>query len=264
MDNPMKLSRHALSGLIILLGTAGLILSLAAGIGVWVVKEPVTTKTTRLFGRVENALNVVDSGLHEVKSILARAAERLETVKEEQRDSSREPNKKDMSRRLIARTIQERISPDFGDAHTSVGTVAEAAVVVNSVLDDIGNFPFLSETGLDLDRLGEIKKNISQVESSAWEMYRLLGEGNSDSAADTQLTRLEQILSVLRGLIAEYEPRLKEARRRVGELKSRTHSWIGFATVAISAICFWIALSQLSILSHAWSWWRRARKPVVL
>jgi hypothetical protein len=23
-------------------------------------------------------------------------------------------------------------------------------------------------------------------------------------------------------------------------------------------VCFWIALSQVSLLSHAWSWWRHA------
>jgi F0F1-type ATP synthase membrane subunit b/b' len=253
----MKLGRRILAGLAILLCIMGLLLSIAGGLGVWIVKKPVTDKLTRVYGRIDETLDVADRGLDQVKTTLARAGERLETAVEEQRKTSREPQKISMSRRLLARTVQQQISPELGNAHETLHTVAEAAVVVNSVLDDVSNFSFVSATGLDVDRLSEINKSLSQVESSAWELSRLLGEPEPNSdAADTQLTRIEQALNAVRGLTAEYESRLKEVRQRMEDLKSRTLPWITPSLVFISFVCFWIALSQASLLLHAWSWWK--------
>ncbi len=254
----MKICARILAGLAILLCMTVLPFSLAAGVGIWIVKKPVTDKLTRVYGRIDETLDVADRGLDQVKTTLARAGERLESAVEEQRKSSREPQKISMSRRLLARTVQQQISPELGNAHETLHTVAEAAVVVNSVLEDVSNFSFGSATGLDVDRLSEINKSLSQVESSAWELSRLLGEPEPDSdAADTQLTRIEQALKAVRGLLAEYESRLKDVRQKMEELKSRTLPWITPTMVLISFVCFWIALSQVSLLCHAWSWWKR-------
>jgi hypothetical protein len=62
----------------------------------------------------------------------------------------------------------------------------------------------------------------------------------------------------MEGLIDEYEPWLKEVHQRTDELRSRTLFWITPGSIIISAVCFWIALSQLILLAHAWSWLKRS------
>ena len=253
----MRVCKRILAGLTLLVSVAALLVSLAVGVGVWVVKEPVTAKATRVFGRIEAALDIADSGLEHVKASLARAAERLDGAREEQRKLAREPQRSSALRRTLARTVQRTVAPELGDAHQKLHTVAEAAVVVNSVLEDVGNFPFLSVTGLDIDRLTEINDRLADVGPAAWELSRLLGEPALDSdAADAQFSRIERALKTMRGLIVEYESRLTEVRQRTEELKSRTLPWITPASILISVACFWIALSQVSLLSHAWSWWK--------
>jgi len=123
----------------------------------------------------------------------------------------------------------------------------------------VGNFPFLSVAGLDVGDLTEINNSLSTVESSAWQLSRLLGdpEANPD-AASTRVSVIEQAVKRMRGLIAGYEPKLTQIRQRTEALKSRTLPWITPAVVLISLACFWIALSQISLLCHAWSWWRHA------
>ena len=252
----MRLCKRTLAGLTLLLSAAGLLLSLAGGVGVWIVKGPVRDKATWAFGRIDAALDMADQGLDHVKTSLARAAERLDKVREEQRQLTRQPQKADTARRFLARTVQQRVAPEIGNAHEKLHTVAEAAVVVNSVLEDVGSFPFLSATGLDVDRLTELNNNLSRVESSAWEMLRLLGEPGSETAsgAATRLSQVERALQRMQGLIAEYEPQLAQVRQRTEGLKSRTLPWITPAAVLVSLACFWIALSQVSLLSHAWCW----------
>ena len=154
----------------------------------------------------------------------------------------------------MARTVQRSLAPELSDAHKDLHAVAEAAVVVNSVLEDVGNLPFLSETGLDMDRLAEINSRIARVGPAAWEMSQLLGE--ADPKADAQMSLVEQLLTRLRELVADYQNQVKQVRRRTTALKAKVFAWITPAAVLVSSVGFWIALSQVCILSRAWSWIR--------
>jgi hypothetical protein len=255
----MKVCIRLVAGLALILGTAGLLLSVAGGIGVWVVKGPVTVRATETFGRIDAALDVVEQNLGHVKAALARAAERLDTAKEEQRKLAQESKKNSAVGRVLARTIQQKVAPEVGDAHQKLHNVAEAAVVVNSVLEDLGNLPLVSASGLDLGRLEEINRRLADVGPAAWELSRLVGESGPESdAAGAEMSRVERALQTMQGLVAEYEPRVREVRRRAEELKSETLTWITPVAAIASLVCFWIALSQVSILVHAWSWWKHA------
>jgi hypothetical protein len=255
----MRVCRRALAGLALLLGAVVLLLSLAGGVGVWVIRPTVSSKATFVFGRVDAALDVADQALAHVKASLARAAERLDKVREERRQLAREPQRGDATRRFLARTVQQTVAPEIDNAHEKLHAVAEAAVVVNSVLEDVGNFPFLAVTGLDMDRLTELNGNLSRVESSAWELLRLLGEQGPEAGSDaaTRLSQVERALQAIQSMIAEYEPQLAQVRQRTEALKSHTLPWITPAAALVSFACFWVALSQVSLLAHAWSWWKR-------
>jgi len=254
----MKVCTRLLAGLTFLLGTVLLLLSLAGGVYVWMIKEPVTAKATHVFGRVEAALGAADKGLAHVKASLNNAAERLDDAKAKQRQVAQGPQRNTL-RRTLARTALQSMAPDLGDAHEKLHTVAEAAVVVNSVLEDVGNFPFLSASGLDVDGMAAMNRQLAAVGPAAWEMSRLFGASGPDpdsDAASAELSKIERALEAMHGLIAAYEPRLTEVRQRTEGLKSRTLFWITPATVFISFVCFWIALSQVSLLFHACSWWK--------
>jgi hypothetical protein len=253
----MNVCKRILAGLAFLLSTAGVLLSLAAAVGVWVVKGPFTDRATHVFERVEAKLDVAARGLDHVKASLARAVERLDAAREEQRKLAREPQGQSALRRMLARTVQQTVAPQIGDAHEKLHTVAEAAVVVNAVLEDVGNFPFLAATGLDLDRLEEMNRRLADVGPAAWELSRLFGEAEPDSEAGAQLSRVDQALKAMRRLVDEYEPQVAQVRRRTETVKSKFLRWVTPATVIVSVVACWIALSQVSLMAHAWSWWKR-------
>ncbi len=251
--------KRIVAALTLLISIAGLLLSIAGGVGIWIVKPPLMAKTAYVFDRVETALDVASQGLDHVKTSLARAAERLETVKEEQRKIAQQPQTGGTMRRLMARTVQQRMAPEFSDAHEHLHTVAEAAVVVNTVLEDVGNFPLFSVTGLEMGDLTEMNNRLTQVESSAWEMTRLLGESGKDAdGAEAGLSKIERSLETMQGLIATYEPRLAQVRQQTEQVKLKKLAWALPVAIGISFVCFWIALSQISLMIHACSWWRQA------
>jgi hypothetical protein len=105
----------------------------------------------------------------------------------------------------------------------------------------------------------DLNSRLADVGPAASELGRLLGAQEEDArAAGQQLLRIGLTVKMLQGLIADYEPRLTAVRQRTEQLKSRTLPWITPAVILISVVCLWVALSQLSLMAHTWSWWTRA------
>jgi hypothetical protein len=253
----MSTGKRIAAGVVMLLGVVGLVVSLVAAVGVWVVRAPVLARTTAIFGRVEAAIDTADRGLDHAQTSLARAGERLESLREDQKKSTEDPGKSAALRRGMARTLQQRLAPELGDAHATLHTVAEAAVVVNSVLEDVGNVPLLATSGLDVDRLDDFNRRLADVGPAAWELARLLDEsGSGRDPADAGLSQIEHTMKTLSGRIAEFQVQVAQARQRTETLKVRIISSITWTAVVVCVISVWIAFSQVSVLCHAWTWWR--------
>jgi hypothetical protein len=247
--------KRILGVLTLLVSTVVLLFSLVGGIGTWVIREPVTVRATQLFGRVEAALATVDEGLDHARESLARATERLDSARQEQRNLSQQPQPKNAARKALAQSVKRNIVPELEHARVKLSTVAEASIVVNSVLQDVGNLPFLSASGLDHERLTELNGRLAEVAPRAWELGDLLGEPTSDvNAASEQFSRIDQTLQTLRDFLDEYQRKVRQVRERTEQLEDRLLSWITPAAVLISGVCFWIALSQVSLFRQAWSW----------
>jgi hypothetical protein len=251
----MTVFKRLVAGLALLLGVVGLLLSLAAVVCVWVVKGPVTARATRVFERVDAGLKVVDTSIVEAQKSLARAADNLEAVKEERKQVPHDAPRGDPKRLAVAGRVRT-LAPDLSSAHEALHAVSDAAVVVNSVLEDVGNFPLLSESGLDTDELKDLKKRSNGVGSAAWELSGLLEGPSKDDEAGDRVSRIEGGLTTMRRALGEYHARAMQARQRTDALRSRVLTWITPAAVIFSLVCLWVALSQISVLSHAWSWWK--------
>jgi F0F1-type ATP synthase membrane subunit b/b' len=258
----MKFLKRILAGFILLLAAAMLVFSLAAGIGIWFVRAPVMDRATTLLGRIEAALDAAGQGLNQVKASLGRAADRLNEVTDEERELARGPQKKsDKRRQLLAQKVQQRLAPVLGDSYAKLQKIAEAAVVINSVLEDVGNLPGLQVAGLEGNQLEAINSQLAAVSSSAWALSRLLGEPASAAGhdpVDEQLSQVEQSLQKMQTLLAQYEPRLTQVRQQTATLKARALGWITPGTIGIALVCYWIAFSQAVMMSRAWSWWRKS------
>src|SRR5262249_53207222 len=114
-----------------------------------------------------------------------------------------------------------------------------------------------SAAGLDTDRLADMNKQIGEVGPLAWQLSLLLGEPGTDPEADERVSRIERGLTTLRAWITEYQNQVRQVRQRVTEGKTRAGRWVTPAAVLISFASFWLALSQLCIMSRAWSWFTR-------
>src|ERR1043166_553572 len=251
----MLASKRVVAILTLLVSVLVLIGSLAASVGLWFIWSPVTERTTRVFGRIESALDKVDNGLAQVRRSLDRALEHLATARKEHLAEDKGPKPKISGRKTMALTLQRKFAPELDDAVDKLGTVAGAAVVVNSVLKDMGEMPALS---LDHDRLTEVNRGLAKLGPAAWELSRLLGD--SEENTDEQFSRIENDLRAFGATLTEYESKVRLVREQADQLKDQVQRWTSFTVIAGSALFLWIALSQVCMLKHAWAWVKPVRE----
>ncbi len=255
----MNIGKRIVAGLVLLLAALVLLLSLVATTYLWIVKGPATTQLNAVFGRIEAALDVAGDHLSQVKASLNRASERLGQAREEQRKLARNAQPGSALQRVVARQVLPAIAPDLGTAQEKLHTVAESVIVVNSVLEDLGNFPALAIAGLDVERLQGMNARLVDVAPAAWELSRLFGEPTAASdAAEAQCSRIERALATVQQSITDYAPLLTDARQRVEGLKAWLLPWITTGAILLTLFLLWVAGSQVSVLVHARGWWQAA------
>src|SRR5262245_21416825 len=221
----MNVCKRILAGLTFLLSVVALLGSLAGGVGVWMVQGTVRAKATKVFDRIEAKLDIADESLDHVQTSLVTAAKRLDEVQERRRTQPQEPQSR--LQRFLVQTVQQGLGPGFDKAHEQLHTVVEAAAVVNSVLEDVGNFPLLAVaglgvTGLDVGDRTEVNNSPTTVESSAWELSQFLGEPETNpDAAIPRVSLIERTVKRMQGLVAGYKPQVAQVRERTEALKSR-------------------------------------------
>lgn len=252
----MKFCKRIVALLVLLLGVAFFALCLGVAIGVWVILGPVTERATTLFERIESALKLADQSLTQVSTSLGQSMERLNDARVEQKKLAQAPPKTGVLRRMLVRTVQQNLGPEFANAQKKLQAVAEASVVVNSVLDDLGNIPLLAAKGIDTEQIAEMNHRLADLGPAAWELSRLLGDNDTEAEAEAQFSRIEQTLRTMQTTLGQYEQRVTEVRQRTGQVKSLALSWLTPVAILVSLIGLWLALSQVSMMAHAWSWLR--------
>lgn len=258
----MRPVRWLLSVLVMVVAVVVGLAALAGGVGVWVVKAPLTARTTQLLDRADKALEVAGVALREADTSLDRALASVQSVKEGHARLTGNTAQDRPALSLIALSLQDGLLPQVHDARQRLLVAAEAAVAIQSVLGGIGDFPLLSISPLDQERLQQVSTDLGRVGASAQELRAMLtsaagGDGVAPAAVGSRAGDIQQVLQEVRVLAAEYARKVAQVRTEVGTLRSRVLAWIGPATVVVSALLFWIALSQVSVLAHAWSWLRK-------
>jgi hypothetical protein len=257
----MSFVRRLLAVVVILVSAAFLIAALAGSISVWVVKQPLIERTTKIGDRVDRALALAERGLGEVDAGLQKATESVNAIKDNHAKLGGDKEQNRFLMRLIAMRIDEGLAPQVQDTRQRLLAVTEAAVAINSVLGDLNELPSGSISGPDADRLKQISDLLQRLAASAQELNGMLTnpkpEGVSADAVGARVINIDQVLQTIRARVAEYLLQVTDFKQQVDTLRSRILRGVNLGTPIASLVFLWIAVSQVSLLVHAWSWLKK-------
>jgi hypothetical protein len=256
----MSAIRRALALVSVLLSLVFFVACAAGIAGAWVVKKPLTERATRLFTRTEAILNETAENLQGARNVLKQAQQSLGTVQANSLKLGDDPKQNSPIVQSIVQQVASNLAPKVGDVRQTLGSVTEAAVVANTVLDNLNEIPLVSVSHLDTDQLQATSDQLTTLAAKAQQLSALLPEKNakdaSAAAVNGPAASMEDILRTLQSVADEYEPRVVELKDRVGEVRSHLVRWIDWGTIGLTLVLGWLALSQVSMLCHGWGWLR--------
>jgi hypothetical protein len=251
----MKTRRKVVGIALLVLGGAGLVLSLAGVAGVWVVRGPLRERLARAFGRVERVLATADADLRTVRAALDRSRQTLSAAREEPSPPARDGKKRSPLMKVAATTITQELAPRAGDLGTTLGRVNEAAVVANTLLEDFDKLSFAGAGKLDAEGLRGAEELLAEVTRTTQALGGLFPDDPSGKAEEARAA--QRALDRVEELAAACEARVEETAAGVRRLESRADVWTSQGPVVATVLLLWTALGQGGLLLHGRSLLRK-------
>jgi hypothetical protein len=247
----MHVLRRLFALLIGLVGLAVLGLCVAGIVGTWMVKKPLSERTTRLLSDADRALTTAVDGVDVIQESLNKARNDLERFNAEAGKPPKERTKPGLVEQVVARNLES----NFQNVGATVNVVTDASVVLNSILGSLSELPETSMTTFDTDRLKDIQGSLTDLTGKSRRLGGLLGNGGG-AGSHEQAAQMKEVLDQVILWVTEVQGKVGAIKSDVDKLKARTPRWIHLGSVVITAVLGWIALSQLFVLGYAVYWFR--------
>jgi hypothetical protein len=250
----MKNGRRVLGIALLVVGVLGLVLFTAGIVGVWIVKEPLGERLLETTGRVERALDVVGRNIKVVDESAGKAREELAALKEappapKPNAGAGDKGKRVMKLRSVARGVSRDLPPQLSDLRTTMGKASATAVVVNSLVSDLGHLSLGPSVRLDTDQLHQFEETLTETAAATQKLSASMG-GDADSATAVHQAsaELDRVLGRVQALTGRFEERVAGTADRVRDLKARLPGAMGRAAVLLTVVLAWALLGQVGLL----------------
>jgi hypothetical protein len=254
----MSLLRRFLGVLVFLLSTACFIGCIAGIAGIWLARQDLSDKTRRISARVEVGLERAAAANRGVGRALEKARDDVASVDKELIDfQGDEKNRRPPG--VLRRFVWQEVGPRLNELGGRLATVSDAAVMVSSLLQSLQELS-LSHTGrINPDRLERLTDRSSQLATSLQRLQAMVGDGDR-AVADKEIaaaTRdVDLVLRNCQTTVEEWQSDLDTAHAELPRYEAEILGWMTLVAIAVTIVCAWVALSQISLFAHALKWCR--------
>ena len=252
----MGVVKRIVGAVVVLLSALGFLAGLAGVAGVWAARQYLDGGAVRVFARVESALEVARRGARQVNDVLDKSEASLRQLKDAPAAAIDDPAK-----RLALRLAASQLTSDSSsqEVRDNLTAVAQAAVVANTVLENVGNLPLEPGTDLNAEGVRDLSARLTEAASLARQLDAMLDDGAATpEAVRDRTSRIDAALTAVHAVTSEFEARVGRFSEREQEWKVRVFMWLNVGAVVATVLFLWFVLSQVSLLLHGWSWlWKR-------
>jgi hypothetical protein len=254
--------RRLVGATVQLLSAAGVVGCVAGIVGVWVFRQNASEKVKNLSARLEVGLRRASAANENVRRALEKARADLAQVGKESADLGGGGGEK--SRRAsgaVRLLVRQQVGPNLTDLGGRLATFADAAVAVSSLLQSLQELPPGRSGRSKPDDLGRWADQATQLSASLRRLQAVVGDGDKEVSKEEVVAASGEVDLVLQkgqATVDEWQSGLDAAREEVPRVKAEILGWLTPAAVAVTAVCVWVAVSQISLFAHARKWGRGA------
>lgn len=248
----MRLFRRLIGMLSAVAGLIGLLLCIAGMIGCWVGYSELLERVDRTFGRADELFVKANEHLGQAGGRLRQTQTELAAIKKREADLAAQPPEEKTARRALSRKSLESVNPKLGEAREVLVQATETALVVNGILDALGELPFVERLNIDADRLKSTSSQLSEVIDRSNKVAALLAKTAPPNDADVS-NESSRIVDSLDRIVTSVDgagDRIDKARGKVQEAHARIKYWLKMTALIVTGVLLWIGFGQLSLMIH--------------
>ena len=256
-----------LTGLLMVIVAAGsLMITLAALVQVWRLRQPVTQYLRSNLRVVHESLGTTSDGLLLTSQSLdsVQASVTVDTLGKSIQDS--EP----MMDSLVV-LMGEDLPETISSAQTSLSSAQESAKIIDAVLRALTIFnPRIYNPRVPLnDALGQVSESLDDLPKSFSNME--VGLKSTQRNLTTiqvqidlmsgEIERINESLDGSRKVINQYQGLFTRAEKRVINIKNRASATVTTLAWVLSFLLFWLGVAQVGLLIRGLEWLRVKKQP---
>jgi hypothetical protein len=255
----MRWSSRVLGAVVLALASLGVVCCATGAVGVWVVRPELSRRAETLDARVAAALERASAANEGVRRALKKARADVRRVSKGSAGLGPEPLKNRRVAGLLRKQIQRKVGPNIDDLGGRLARSSAAAVVSASLLHSLQELPLGAAGPLDPNKLGQAADQASQLSAALRKLQAVIGEGDQKATAHevaAAAAEMDRVLQKCQARSEDWQADLDAARDRQAQLRARLPGWLLLGAVAVTVLCAWVGVSQVSLAAHAWKWLR--------
>jgi hypothetical protein len=254
----MRWFRRVVGAIVLVLSSLGVVCCATGAVGVWVVRPELSGRAETLDARVAVALERASTANEGLLRALKKARADVRRVSKESAGLVPGPKNRRVAG-LLRKQVERRVGPHIDDLGGRLAKSSAAAVAVASLLQSFQEQP-LGDTGrIDPDKLARAADQTSQLSGSLRKLQAVLGKGDQEAGGRevaAAAAEMGRVLEKCQATLEDWQADLDAARQRQDHLRAHLPGWLWLGAVAVTVLCTWVGVSQVSLAAHAWKWLR--------
>lgn len=255
------MQRKILAGFLIGFSSIVLLASLTGMILSWVYNQPLTLKADARLKDAGQQLSQIQTDLRDAKSEVERALRIIQSAEDALASLTRQTEDAGQLLNQVNQTLDDELIPTLKGTRERITEVRTILTDLRTTIDNLNSLPFVNFkvpgdevlTSI-LAEVDALDAEIVNVQDLAQRASTFIGDTSYLLGGDFQTTKqnLQNLLDVLAG----YDEKLTDWLKQVQTLRESVPSWIDNASIALTAVLFWLGFSQLGLILHGLSLWR--------
>jgi hypothetical protein len=255
----MRLLRRLVGLTVLLLSAAGIVCCLAGAAGAWVFRQAASEKVNAISARLDVGLQRASAANQNVRRALEKASADVDRAGREPDGPGGGNAKGRLAAGALRRSLRRDVLPEMNDLGGRLATCADVAVAVSSLLGSYQEVTPGQAGRIQPDRLERLAGQASQFSAALQRLQAAVGDGDREATEKEVVNASSEVAAVLQKCqrtVDGWQSDLDGAREELSRVRAEALGWLTLVAVAVSALCAWVGVSQVSLFAHAWGWCR--------
>ena len=253
--------RKIFSGILIVLSTILLLLSLV-GIGAaWYYNEPLTDEAVTRLGEVEQELAQTQSALQDAGDELERTLRIVDSAEQTLESLSEELAQAKKMFDEFDKTLGDSLIPGLESSRDRLASLKGTLEELRASLERVNSLPIVNLNLPGDELLGNLITTVDSIDEQIASLGAL-AERASTFAEDVSylmggdLSETRQRLKEFLRVVNEYEQKVSDWHAQVLQVIDSVPLWIDQASIILTIFLAWFGFSQFGLLLHGLNAWK--------